>query len=151
MPFTPEEIVSKRFLPRARGYDRDEVHAFLRAVAADYRAALDAASALVRAAEQAAEAEAPVAPIAPVTPDGYVIERRAADRRALERRAVQLLAHATRRLEEVTARERRVTEAEQRLAAQLESARFALRGARKELTRAQVMREQPSVAVVAAR
>ena len=144
MPFTPEEIVSKRFLPRARGYDRDEVHAFLRAVAADYRATLEVADS-PDTADQAGEPETPV------TPDGYVVERRAADRRALERRAVQLLAHATRRLEEVTARERRVTEAEQRLAAQLESARFALRGAQKELRRAQVMREQPSVAAVAAR
>ena len=42
MPFQPEDIAVKQFLVRARGYDRDEVAAFLRAVAADYRQALDA-------------------------------------------------------------------------------------------------------------
>ncbi|TMK89116.1 MAG: DivIVA domain-containing protein, partial [Actinobacteria bacterium] len=42
MPFQPEDIAVKQFLVRARGYDRDEVGAFLRAVAADYRQALDA-------------------------------------------------------------------------------------------------------------
>jgi DivIVA domain-containing protein len=42
MPFRPEDIAAKQFLVRARGYDREEVAAFLRAVAADYRAALGA-------------------------------------------------------------------------------------------------------------
>ena len=37
MPFSPEEIESKEFLITLRGYDKDEVQAFLRAVAADYR------------------------------------------------------------------------------------------------------------------
>lgn len=37
MPFPPEEIETKRFVPAFRGYDRDEVDAFLRSVAADYR------------------------------------------------------------------------------------------------------------------
>ena len=41
MPFTPEEIDSKEFLITLRGYDKDEVKAFLKAVAADFRAALD--------------------------------------------------------------------------------------------------------------
>ena len=40
MPFSPEEIESKEFLITLRGYDKDEVNAFLRAVAADYRSAL---------------------------------------------------------------------------------------------------------------
>jgi DivIVA domain-containing protein len=40
VPFTPEEIESKEFLITLRGYDKDEVNAFLRAVAADYRSAL---------------------------------------------------------------------------------------------------------------
>ena len=40
MPFTPEEIESKEFLITLRGYDKDEVNAFLRAVAADYRSAM---------------------------------------------------------------------------------------------------------------
>jgi DivIVA domain-containing protein len=38
VPFTPEEIDSKEFLITLRGYDKDEVKAFLKAVAADYRA-----------------------------------------------------------------------------------------------------------------
>lgn len=37
MPFPPEEIETKRFVPAFRGYDRDEVDAFLRSVAAEYR------------------------------------------------------------------------------------------------------------------
>ena len=37
VPFTPEEIESKEFLITLRGYDKDEVNAFLRAVATDYR------------------------------------------------------------------------------------------------------------------
>lgn len=41
MPFSPEEIESKEFLITLRGYDKDEVQAFLRAVAADYRGVLD--------------------------------------------------------------------------------------------------------------
>lgn len=44
MPFTPEEIDSKEFLITLRGYDKDEVKAFLKAVAADYRAALDSSA-----------------------------------------------------------------------------------------------------------
>lgn len=41
MPFSPEEIESKEFLITLRGYDKDEVQAFLRAVAADYRSLAD--------------------------------------------------------------------------------------------------------------
>ena len=41
MPFSPEEIESKEFLITLRGYDKDEVQAFLRAVAADYRSIAD--------------------------------------------------------------------------------------------------------------
>ena len=37
MPFTPEEIESKEFLVVLRGYDKEEVGSFLRAVAADVR------------------------------------------------------------------------------------------------------------------
>jgi DivIVA domain-containing protein len=44
MPFAPHEIETKRFVTALRGYQTDEVEAFLRAVAADYRAALEAAS-----------------------------------------------------------------------------------------------------------
>lgn len=40
MPFSPHEIENREFVVAFRGYDRAEVRAFLRAVAADYRAAL---------------------------------------------------------------------------------------------------------------
>ena len=43
MPFAPHEIENKRFVVALRGYQTDEVEAFLRAVAADYRAVLGAA------------------------------------------------------------------------------------------------------------
>jgi DivIVA domain-containing protein len=39
VPFTAEEIENKEFLITLRGYDKDEVKAFLRAVAADFKAA----------------------------------------------------------------------------------------------------------------
>jgi DivIVA domain-containing protein len=41
MPFSPHEIENKEFIVTFRGYDREEVRSFLRAVAADYRAALE--------------------------------------------------------------------------------------------------------------
>jgi len=57
MPFQPDDIARKQFLVRARGYDREEVAAFLRAVAADYEEALGAAD--VEAAEPAPQAQEP--------------------------------------------------------------------------------------------
>ncbi len=44
MPLTPAEINSKDFLVSLRGYDREEVRAFLAAIAADYKSALAAAT-----------------------------------------------------------------------------------------------------------
>jgi DivIVA domain-containing protein len=44
MPFAPHEIENKRFVVALRGYQTEEVEAFLRAVAADYRAALEEAT-----------------------------------------------------------------------------------------------------------
>jgi DivIVA domain-containing protein len=44
MPFAPHEIENKRFVRAFRGYRTDEVESFLRAVAADYRTALEAAA-----------------------------------------------------------------------------------------------------------
>ena len=41
MALTPEDIESKKFLVGLRGYDKDEVTAFLQEVATDYRSALD--------------------------------------------------------------------------------------------------------------
>ncbi len=40
MPFSPEDIERKHFLPALRGYDREQVDAFLRAVADEYRTVL---------------------------------------------------------------------------------------------------------------
>ena len=40
MPLSPDEIQRKEFDQRTRGYDKDEVRAFLSQVAEDYRAAL---------------------------------------------------------------------------------------------------------------
>jgi len=116
MAFRPDDIAVKEFLVRARGYDREEVAAFLRAVAADYRQALEAA----RAPEPAGEG--------PTTePEPSPSERWAAV--LTERRAADLLEAASRRLEEVATRERRVAEVEQRVALQLRAVREALRDA----------------------
>jgi len=41
MPFAPHEIENKKFVVALRGYQPDDVDAFLRAVAADYRALLE--------------------------------------------------------------------------------------------------------------
>ena len=41
MPFAPHEIENKRFVMAMRGYQTEEVDAFLRAVAADVRALLE--------------------------------------------------------------------------------------------------------------
>jgi DivIVA domain-containing protein len=102
MPFQPEDIASKQFLVRGRGYDRDEVGAFLRAVAADYEEALRAAT----------EVRLPT------------------DAGDTERRAVELLDAASRRLQEVARRERCVVAAELRVANQLRVIREALEHAR---------------------
>lgn len=60
MPFAPHEIENKKFVIALRGYQTAEVEGFLRAVAADYRAALDGA-----AAKQAEPAEPPPQPAHP--------------------------------------------------------------------------------------
>jgi len=99
--------------------DREEVAAFLRAVAADYEEALGAAD--VEAAEPA-----PAPPSEEDTPS--TAERWAAA--ITERRAVDLVTEASRRLEEVAERERFVAEAEQRVAAQLRTVRTLLHDAR---------------------
>src|SRR5436305_13324887 len=43
MTFSPDEIETAHFLVALRGYDKDQVDAFLKAVADDYRTALRAA------------------------------------------------------------------------------------------------------------
>src|SRR4051812_19455700 len=110
MPFTPEDIAVKQFLVRARWYDRDEVAAFLRAVAADYRQALDALEGATNSSEKRPAVEGPSAAIA--------------------QRAAELLEDASRRLEEVAARERQLLETERRVVKQVEAVRTALQAAR---------------------
>src|SRR3954447_11061141 len=58
MPFAPHEIEQKKFVVALRGYQTDEVEAFLRAVAADYRAAQEGhtSEALVAEVQQAVAA-----------------------------------------------------------------------------------------------
>jgi DivIVA domain-containing protein len=119
MAFRPDDIAVKEFLVRARGYDREEVAAFLRAVAADYRQAL--------AALEAARAPEPAGEDPATEPESSPSERWAAV--LTERRAADLLEAASRRLEEVATRERRVAEVEQRVALQLRAVREALRDA----------------------
>ncbi len=41
MPLFPEDIENKSFLITLRGYDKDEVRAFLRQVAEEFKAAMD--------------------------------------------------------------------------------------------------------------
>src|SRR5687768_15765352 len=58
MPFTPEEIETKEFLSVLRGYDKEQVAEFLRALASDVRKLSDR---LARAEEEAAIAKAEAA------------------------------------------------------------------------------------------
>jgi len=51
MPFAPHEIENKKFVVALRGYATDEVDAFLRAVAADYKSVLDGAQGHLPVAE----------------------------------------------------------------------------------------------------
>src|SRR5947208_10105201 len=71
VPFSPEEIESKEFLVVLRGYDKDEVGSFLRAVADDVRSLTEqvAQGADGAAAEPAppAAAQAPVEQAAPAS------------------------------------------------------------------------------------
>ena len=60
MPFQPDDIAVKQFLVRARGFDREEVAAFLRAVAADYGQALAALEASPAPLADGGEPGAPV-------------------------------------------------------------------------------------------
>jgi len=127
MPFQPDDIACKQFLVRARGYDRDEVGAFLRAVAADYSEALRAVEQAV--AEAATEQPTPAPAAAGDT----------------ETRAAELLEMASRRLEEVAERERRVLEAELRVANQLRVVRAALEQARVSVRHARVVDDGQAV------
>jgi DivIVA domain-containing protein len=68
MPFAPHEIENKKFVIALRGYQTEEVEAFLRAVAADYRALVEgresseAASGRIAALAAAADGARPDEP-----------------------------------------------------------------------------------------
>jgi DivIVA domain-containing protein len=90
MPFAPHEIENKRFVVALRGYQTDEVDAFLRAVAADYRVALEG----LQNGNQAATSSELVAGIERVLGSSRdAAEQEAAEiRAAAERDAAQLRA-----------------------------------------------------------
>jgi DivIVA domain-containing protein len=106
MPFAPHEIENKRFVVALRGYQTDEVDAFLRAVAADYRAALEESQDGNR---QAASNEI-VAGIERVLGSGReASEQEAAEiRAAAERDAAAVYAEIARQATELQEIERRV-------------------------------------------
>lgn len=87
MPFAPHEIENKKFVVALRGYQTGEVDAFLRAVAADYRAVLETA----RLAQEAA-ADPPV--IADAEAAAAEIRRQAEEEARAIREAAQREAEA---------------------------------------------------------
>ncbi|MDQ3895717.1 MAG: DivIVA domain-containing protein, partial [Actinomycetota bacterium] len=94
MPLSPQEIENKRFLVALRGYDKEEVDAFLRAVAESHAEALHALE-QARNGQVPAAADDPfddlrddVAEMARVAGEAIREVRTAADRRAEEARAV---------------------------------------------------------------
>ena len=129
MPFAPHEIENKRFVVALRGYSTDEVDAFLRAVAADYRAALEIAQSNTRSqretnpelianierfwsAREAADQEAAEIRAAAEQEAAGIrtaAEREAADMRAaVEREAEAFYEEISRQATELQAVERRV-------------------------------------------
>jgi DivIVA domain-containing protein len=95
VPFAPHEIENKRFVVALRGYSTDEVDAFLRAVAADYRAALDDARASAQQtgglgdrAGLVAEIERVMSAAREAAEEEAAVIRRRAEREAAEVRAV---------------------------------------------------------------
>ena len=87
MPFAPHEIENKRFVVALRGYQTDEVDAFLRAVAADYRAALEAARNGSQPADLVAELERVHSSAREAAEDDAREIRAAAEREAAQLRA----------------------------------------------------------------
>lgn len=86
MPFAPREIEEKEFLVSLRGYNREEVRAFLRAAAADYRAALDRVDREESRGDLEAYTRAP-SPVVPVTDEAaeqVALERQRAESEAAE-------------------------------------------------------------------
>ena len=88
MPFAPHEIENRKFVVALRGYHTDEVDAFLRAVAADYRALLET---MDKRAATSEELLAEIQHVVQSTRDGSEHEaaeiRRAAAEQAAEVRA----------------------------------------------------------------
>ena len=112
MPFAPREIEDKEFLVSLRGYNRDEVRAFLRAAAADYRAALERAD----RAEPRGDVEAYTQPRSAVVP----VTDKVAERFALERKRVEAEVAELRTKAQRTGR--RIVEEAERKAAEIREA-----------------------------
>jgi DivIVA domain-containing protein len=89
VPFQPHEIESKRFVVGLRGYQTGEVEAFLRAVAADYAVALEAAQRPSETEEQAAELIRAAERHAETLRQAAVVELEAAEAE-IDRRAAEL-------------------------------------------------------------
>jgi len=100
MPFAPHEIENKKFVVALRGYQTDEVDAFLRAVAADYKAVV----------ERAKNGERPQP--APASPELVVdIERFWSAREVADQEAGEIRAAAEQEAAEIRAKaEREATE-----------------------------------------
>jgi DivIVA domain-containing protein len=100
MPISPDEITRKEFLPSPDGYDREEVQAFLRIVAADQHRLLDRIEELTPTDDGVAEVGTEVAAVLKRAGDlarnltTEAEERAAATRRRVEEES-QMLRNAT--------------------------------------------------------
>lgn len=128
MPFAPHEIENKRFVVGLRGYATEEVDAFLRAVAADYRAALERADAPAQQQQPAGAGPELLAEIERVMlgTRGRAEEEAEAIRAAAERDAAEIRAAANAEAEVVYAQIARQAEQVQRLEADLRDRLHAL-------------------------
>jgi DivIVA domain-containing protein len=128
VPFAPHEIENKKFVVALRGYQTDEVDAFLRAVAADYRAALDGARAAASAVSEPRDATGLVAEIERVMGSArQAAEQEAAEiRRAAEREAAELRVAVEREAEACYAEISRQAEQLHRIEARLRDQLHAL-------------------------
>lgn len=131
MPFAPHEIEHKKFVVALRGYQTDEVDAFLRAVAADYRAALEAAAAAP--AGEASDSAHLIAEIERVmtTARSQAEEEAAQIRRAAELEAAEIRAAANAEAEavysEITRQAEELHRVESRLRDELDALEHTVR------------------------
>jgi DivIVA domain-containing protein len=140
MPFAPHEIENKRFVVALRGYATHEVDAFLRAVAADYRALAQRANG---GEEWSAQVGVQIEDVVHVAAGAAAKTRAEAEQTAreivesAEREAAELLANAERECEQrrTWARERinELRRVEDRLRDELATVEAAVGLAREQL------------------